>query len=195
MAKKRRKPSLAEYSKKVAARKKKRAPNPAKKQNAALVGNPWTGLAELILPGLGGYAATRLGGRIAYSATKSKLPNFCRHAGPIGSVLTAAGLFFGSQRFETLEPYHEQIVVGAAIGAVQTVAQTYMPQYAWILDDFHVDAAKAKNGANGNGELPDPEAETGQLPNGNGSASTDDFDISDIVGDDYAGSLQGGLLG
>jgi hypothetical protein len=186
--KRRKKSSLANFTKKVATRKRK---------NAALVGNPGlaTDLASRIVPGIAAYAATRVGGRILYGVTSKRYPKFGKHAGPLGTVAAAAALWLSAHKVQRLAPYHDPIVVGASIAAAQTILQTYIPQYGWIMNDWHLDAAKKARG------LP-TETETFELPNATAAPAqqlpdagpSSEFDISDIVDDDYAGSLSGGLL-
>ncbi len=184
--KRRKKSSLARYTKKVATRKRK---------NASLVGNPGIAadLASRIVPGIAAYAATRVGGRIAYGLAGKRYPKFAKHAGPLGTLVTAGALWIGAHNVKALTPYHDAIIVGASIAAAQTVLQTYIPQYGWIMNDWHLEAAQQARGAPAEMEqveLPRG-TEPSQLPDEGGST---DFDISDIVDDDYAGSLSGGLL-
>lgn len=186
--KRRKKSSLANYVKKVSTRKRK---------NAALVGNPGfaVDLASRIVPGIAAYTAARVGGRIAFGVTSKRYPKFSKHAGPLGTIATAAIIWLGAHKVKYLTPYHDAIIVGSSIAAAQTILQTYIPQYGWIMNDWHLDAARMSRG------LP-ADAETIELPGSNGDPSLpaatatpdEDFDISDIVDDDYAGSLSGGLL-
>lgn len=203
----RKKSSLATYSKKVSSRKK------SQRQNAALVGNPAGGLtgeltdaASLVLPGAGAYALSRVGGRVTYGLVAKKNPKVARHVGPLGSIAVWAGMWFASTKSEWLSQYTLPIVVGGGIAAVQTLLQTYLPVYGWILSDYEFKAAgKAKGKAPAAEEeeidveeVEDPEPQNGaRRVNGQSGRqvadkSTEHVDISDIVGEDYAGSLQSG---
>jgi hypothetical protein len=158
--------SLSSVSKRAKATKKKRAAKPRK--NAALVGNPpiWRDLWEEVVPGVGAYAITRVAGRCAYKLGKRKSMRFAKHIGPWTSVgvalATWAGLHFFASK-ETQDKYHTPVIVGSFLAAFQGLAQTYMPQWGWMLNDYHLDDA-------GRG-APQPLVEPGAPQNGNGQLS------------------------
>lgn len=89
--------------------------------------------------GLGSYAATRLIGRIAFRLGRRKSEAAAKHLGPWASVAAALSSAYAADKVEALAPYKTEVVVGAAIAAVQGLLQTYVPQYGWILNDYHLD--------------------------------------------------------
>jgi hypothetical protein len=96
---------------------------------------PMTDLVEFIIPGFGGYAATKLLHRVVNIQLSKKYPRSGKHvaaASTIGSFLAA---WFLLHRIEKLAKYHTPAVVGAAIASLQTLIQTYLPKYGWIVSD------------------------------------------------------------
>lgn len=199
MAKK--KSALASLSRKVASRKKQ-----SPKQNPAF----WQGAAEIVVPGIAGYAAGRIVGRIAYRLARKKSPGLARHAGALTPSLLAGGLFVAGDKIESLAPYHESATVGAAIAAAQALLQTYLPQWGWILNDYHLDdvlPAKAKGTKKASGTKKAPakksapvddsadleDDESWELPESEGGDALDDLLSNDDFADFYQGSLAGGL--
>ena len=43
--------------------------------------------------------------------------------------------FFGG-KIGKLQKYEESIAIGSAIAAIQTLVQTYLPRYGWIVSDI-----------------------------------------------------------
>lgn len=144
MARTKRKPStLSTITRAVAARKRKskKKKNPAPKKNATLVGNPafWQDSYELILPGVVAYGGTRIAGRIAYRLARKKSPKLAKHVGPWTSVAVAGLAWYAVHKWETFAKYYTPVVVGATIAAIQGLVQTYLPQWGWVLNDYHMD--------------------------------------------------------
>jgi hypothetical protein len=96
----------------------------------------WTDAWKFVLPGLGGYAATRFMSRIAYGQIRKRWPRAGKHAGVIASLGSFLAAWYLVHRFKRLAPYHTPIVVGSGIAALQTVVQAYIPKYGWIVSDF-----------------------------------------------------------
>jgi hypothetical protein len=209
MAAKRKASSLATITKRVATRKraaKKNPPKrkaPAKKNPAALVENPpiFEDLTEVILPGIGSYAASRIVGRVAYKVARKKSPTFAKHAGAIAPAAFVIALWFLVHKVKRLEKYHGPALIGASIGAIQALLQTYLPTYGWILNDYHLDdvlpqagkqQAVASPQSTGQIQIGDDDEEYGSLSDGDDDG--DDAILSELGYDDmYSGSLSGGL--
>lgn len=98
-----------------------------------------TDLAYTIGAGLGGYAATRFVARVAYTQAAKRGMKAAKHIGAGASAVAALAAFFASRHWDKLEEHHEAITIGAGIGAAQTVLQTYLPQYAWIVSDVRAE--------------------------------------------------------
>jgi hypothetical protein len=127
-------------------------------------GVPWTknppmleDFTEMILPGFGGYGATRLLGRITHVQVAKRWPRFGKHAAAISAVAAFGAAWFAAHRVKALSRYHTPIVVGAGIAALKTLVQTYLPWLGWMTADVQDGDTKA---------LPAP----GQTSNGEATA-------------------------
>jgi hypothetical protein len=187
----------ARLTKKVAGRKKRKS-RPIKNPETGLVAassgflsQTWSEIANAAVPGLVAYGCTRAVGRMAYKIGKRRSPAFAKHAGPLASVLFAGGASYAARKFDYLAKWDLSITVGAWIAAIQSVVQTYIPQYGWILNDWHMDDVlpmQAQVDENGQ-PLPEtakrrarPGLPAGQpVPDAQLPASGDD-DFSDIPG-------------
>lgn len=208
MAAKRKKSSLATITKRVAtrkraAKKKSKKGKPPAKKNPASVPNPPVieDLTQFVLPGVGAYAASRIIGRIAYKVGKKKSPAMAKHAGALAPAAYLIAVWFLVHKVKRLEAYHAPALIGASIGALQSILQTYLPQYGWILNDYHLDDV-LPNGSQAAIDAPTP---AGQIETGHheaaghleeGDLSDDDQILSEMGYDGmYSGSLSGGLGG
>ena len=206
MAAKRKKSSLATITKRVATRKRAAKKNPPKrkapaKKNPAPVANPpiFEDISEVILPGVGSYAASRIVGRVAYKVARKKSPAFAKHAGAVAPAAFLVALWFLVHKVKRLEKYHGPALIGASIGAIQSLLQTYLPAYGWILNDYHLDdvlpqADKQQVAAPqsaGQIQVGGDDDEFDALSEG---TSDDDQILAEMGYDDmYSGSLSGGL--
>ncbi len=130
--------SLAKLTRSVAKRKRRKAKpraNPGPRRNPALTTDLW----EFIVPGLVSYAAVRIAGRIAYKIGRKKSVAWAKHLGAIVPAVVAAGGYLAVHTVPSARKYHAGVVIGATIGAVQSLAQAYIPQWSWILNDYHLD--------------------------------------------------------
>jgi hypothetical protein len=118
----------------LAANKKRRRA----RKSTSLVANPPVAkdFTQLILPTFGAYAGTRLLARMVYSIIQRKWPKLGKHAGAAAAVAAFGGSWFMAHRIKRLQPYHDAIVVGSGIAALQTVVRTYLPKYGWIVSDY-----------------------------------------------------------
>jgi hypothetical protein len=175
------------------AKKKGLAKYRSRKVNPALA----TDLGKMVLPGFVSYAANRLLSRIVYTVIQKKWPKLGKHAQALASVLEFGGTWLAVHKIDKLKPYHDAVLVGSAIGTIQTVVQTYVPRYGWIVSDTKPEDVKAlpKNGQS----LPaaqddfDPEEEAvlarSHYP---GEDGEDVDDLSDLEAELGLGSLGAG---
>jgi hypothetical protein len=134
-------------TKKVAGRKKRKSrpikKNPASTGLAASSSNflsqTWSELANVAVPGVIAYGLGRTAGRIGYKLGKRKSLAVAKHTGPLASVAFAVGSSVAVSKIQYLSKWDMPIVTGAWIAALQSVVQTYMPMYGWILNDWHMD--------------------------------------------------------
>lgn len=93
-------------------------------------------LVEHVVPGFAGYGGTRLLARIIYGVIIKRKPSLAKHAAAGAAVASAAAVWFLAHRWKKIERYHTPIVVGSAIAAIQTLVQTYLGKYGWIVSDY-----------------------------------------------------------
>lgn len=128
--------ALLRYRRKRAAKAKGK---PAKgagatRRNPALLTKD---LPMVVLPAFGAYAATRVLTRLVYTLVQGRFPRLGKHAGAVSGVAAFGATWWGAHRIKALAPYHDALVVGSAIAALQTVGQTYIPKkYSWLLCDY-----------------------------------------------------------
>lgn len=107
----------------------------------------FTDLAEFVIPGFGGFAATRFLTRIAGTQVAQRAPSWGKHAGAVVSVSSFLAAWFFAHRVKWLEKYHTPIVVGSAIAAAQSLLQLYAPNLlGWIVSDASPEIAAATTG-------------------------------------------------
>lgn len=133
--------------KSIAANRRKRRARRKRKNAAHMVMNPPVGrdIAQAVVPGFAAYGATRLLSRIVYTVVQKRWPKVGRHAGALSSVLAATAAWLGAHRIKQLKEYHDPIVIGASIAALQTVFRTYVPRYGWIVSDYRPDDLPGQN--------------------------------------------------
>lgn len=123
-------------------------------------GVPWTknppmleDFTDMILPGFGGYGATRLLGRITHVQVAKRWPRFGKHAAALSAVAAFGASWFAAHRVKWLAKYHTPIVVGAGIAALKTLVQTYLPWLGWMTADVQEGDTRALPGAAANPAL------------------------------------------
>lgn len=175
-------------------------------------------LAEFIGPGFAGFAATRLLTRIASVQVAKRKPSWGKHVGAVTSVAAFLGAWWGAGRWKPTAKYSTPIVVGAAIAAIQSIIQLYIPKLGWMLADAspELDDLKLGNTNQIQAQLPsdleyvddDPNEYTyndaydpgryAQPQNTNAApkAATDDAILNDLgLNEDEMGELNLGSLG
>lgn len=94
--------------------------------------------------GVAAYTVTRLLGRVAHRVASTRWPKAAKHVAAGSQVAAAGAAYFGADRIEQLEPYRDPIVIGTSIAAAQSLLQTYLPKYGWIVSDVRPDDYKPK---------------------------------------------------
>ena len=117
------------------ARRRRRVVSPMRSNPRS---NPPLGedLVEHVVPGFAGYGGTRLLSRIIYSVIIKRKPSLAKHAAVVAALASATAAWFLVHRWKKIERYHTPIVVGSAIAAIQTLVQTYLGKYGWIVSDY-----------------------------------------------------------
>lgn len=116
------------------ATRKKRAPrkNPVSYRENQVTSKIWQTVGgNGLVHAVGGYAGTRLGGRLLRSILGSKFPALGRHGGPLGNLLMAVAVYFASQKWKKIR---EEAMIGSAVAVFQSLLQTYIPGLAWLID-------------------------------------------------------------
>lgn len=125
--------------------KAKRNPGSAPKANPPL----FTDLVEFVGPGFGGFAVGRFVTRVASTQIAQRAPSWGKHAGAAGAVGTFLAAWFLGHKVKWLEKYHTPITVGAAIAAIQSLIQLYLPSLGWVVSDATPEIAAAATATQG----------------------------------------------
>lgn len=132
----------------LAAIRRARRAKAAKRNPAPAAANPPIAVdfTHVLLPGFGAYGLTRVLQRIVYTLVQKRWPKLGKHAHAAAGVVSFGGVWFLGHRIKRLEPFHDGIVMGSGIAALQGIAQTYLPKkYSWLLSDCRPeDVAPAK---------------------------------------------------
>lgn len=120
--------------------KKKLAKRARRRKNPSNI----TKLATDVGAGVAGYASVRLASRIGFAQAVKRWPNAAKHVHAASAAASAAGVFFGTKHWSKVEDYHDAATIGAGIALFQTVVQTYLPQFGWIVSDVNADQYAAK---------------------------------------------------
>lgn len=138
-------------SKLVSFRGKRKPVAPRKNPMVAIasVTDAATGMAMMAIPGIGGYAVTRLGGKFARILIGQRVAGgkYAKHFGPLGSLGTLLAVLYAAQKWEKARKYQEPILVGSAIALFQSLLQTYLPGLVGLIDGQPLLAAPAATGA------------------------------------------------
>lgn len=137
MAKRRKK--IAALTTARGAQAKRRAKVVKNPESAALVPAGMGAFGDLLnvaIPGFAGYATTRLIARIAYVQLSKKWPSAARHLAAGSTAGSFLAAWYLLPKFKKFEPYAESAALGAAIAALQTLVQTYLPKFGWMVSDY-----------------------------------------------------------
>lgn len=95
---------------------------------------------HLLLPGFAAYGAVRVLQRIVFTLVGRKWPKLAKHAHAATGVLAFGGIWGLAHRIKRIAPYHDALVMGSGVAAVQSAVQTYLPKkYSWLLSDCRTD--------------------------------------------------------
>lgn len=119
----------------LAANKRRRK---ARNPSTSLTPNPPVGqdITHVLLPGFGAYAVTRFLSRVVYSMVQKRSPKFGKHAGALAAMAGFGSAWFFAHKIKKIQPYHDGIIIGSGIAALQTLVRTYTPKYGWIVSDY-----------------------------------------------------------
>lgn len=123
--------------------KKKHKKNPG---SSSPKNNPTTlaDIGEFVGPGFAAFAATRFGTRVIATQVGKHKPALGKHAGAVASVGAFFAAWLLAHRVKWLHKYHTPIVVGAAIAALQSLIQLYIPRLGWMVADATPEIVAAK---------------------------------------------------
>lgn len=122
-------------------------------------------LTQVILPGFGAFAATKVIQRVIYSLVQKRWPKLGKHAHALSGIAAFGGLWYFAHKIRALAKYHDGILIGSGIAAGHGIAQCYLPQkYNWLLADCKpsdvAPIAPAPN-SNGTGQIAAPTTSDG----------------------------------
>lgn len=122
--------------------------------------NPTTlaDIGEFVGPGFAAFAATRFGTRVIATQVGKHKPSLGKHAGAVASVGAFFAAWLLAHRVKWLHKYHTPIVVGAAIAALQSLIQLYIPRLGWMVADATPEIGAASTKTDGSIPLEDFEA-------------------------------------
>jgi len=93
-------------------------------------------IAEFVIPGFVGYGVTKFASRIAYTQLMKRFPTASKHMAAGSTLAVAAAVWFLANKVQRTKKYHIPATVGASIAALQTLIQTYLPKYGWMVSDL-----------------------------------------------------------
>ena len=120
---------------------KRYSKNPGPKHNPPL----FTDLMEYVIPGFGGFAATRFLTRVAATQVAQRAPSWAKHAGAIASLGSFTAAWFLAHKWKWLARWHTPIVVGSALATIQSLIQLYVPMLGWVVSDATPEIAAASS--------------------------------------------------
>jgi hypothetical protein len=120
-------------------RSRRTTADPAPRRNPPL----FSDLAEWVGPGFASFALTRFTTRVAATQIAAKKPSWGRHVGAGVSIGAFLAAWFLAHRVKWLAKYHTPITVGAAIAALQSLIQLYIPKLGWMVSDASPELAAA----------------------------------------------------
>lgn len=117
---------------KLAKIRRRRKKNPGEpKRNPPLS----TDIVHFLLPGFAAFAASRVGTRMAAVQIAKRWPKAAKHAGAIAAVGAFGAAWWGAHKVKFLEQYHDAIVVGSGLAAMQSLVQLYLPKLSPVLGE------------------------------------------------------------
>jgi len=104
---------------------------PRPRQNPPLMSD----LVEWVVPGFGGFAASRFVTRLAATQIAKRWPRVAKHAGALAAVGSFLSAWYLVHKIAAVAKYHTPVTVGAAIAAAQSLIQLYLPGLGWMIAD------------------------------------------------------------
>lgn len=130
---------MARLHRRYGKRRKRSSTSSVPRNNPPLMSD----LVEWVAPGFAGFAATRFATRIAATQVEKLKPDMGKHAGAAVSVGSFFAAWFLSTKLKYFEKYQTPITVGAAIAAIQSLIQLYIPKIGWMIADATPDLVDA----------------------------------------------------
>lgn len=86
--------------------------------------------------GFAGYTANRFLSRAVFTTMAKKNPKLAKALAVAAGFGGAFGIHFAGEKIEKIADYKDEILLGAAIAAIQTAGQAYLPpRLNWIISD------------------------------------------------------------
>lgn len=95
-----------------------------------------------VLPAFGTYAGTRFLQRIAFLQISKRFPKLGKHAPVLASLAALGAVYYAGKKIKKAEKYADPMLIGAAIALIQSLIQTYLPTFGWIVSDVSADQYK-----------------------------------------------------
>jgi hypothetical protein len=92
-----------------------------------------------ILPAFAGYAGSKFLGRMAFVQISKRWPSLGKHTPVVASFVSLAATYILADKIEKLKKYRDPLIIGEAIALLQTVIQTYLPKFGWVVSDVSAD--------------------------------------------------------
>ena len=115
----------------------KAKPREARKTPSMRAAWSWMGdTGQLLLPAVGGYAATRVIQRVVFNIVQKRWPKLGKWAHALSGVAAFGGVALLGHKVKQLEDYQDGVLIGAGVAAAQGVATAVLPKkYSWLLAD------------------------------------------------------------
>jgi hypothetical protein len=93
-------------------------------------------VGELVIPAFAGYAGGRMISRITYVQLSKKYPRAAPHLAAGAGAAAVLAAYFALPRVKKFASYQVPATLGAAIASLQTIVQTYLPKFGWMVSDY-----------------------------------------------------------
>ncbi len=124
---------MSKLAKKIRARRRRYKANPSTpKANPPPLGE----IAEYVVPGFGGFVATKLATRLVTSQVAARWPQHAKKAAIGTTVAAFLGAWFLGNKWKWLARWHTPVVVGSGLAALQSMVSILFPdKLAWLVGD------------------------------------------------------------
>jgi hypothetical protein len=164
----------------------------------APVANPpdMSELADFVLPGFAGFAATKLLARIVAVQAAKRWPNAGKHVAVGSTVVAFLAAWMLLHRIKKLAPYQMPATVGAGIAALQSAVAAWLPKYGWMVSEPSAENAPLLSSGAQRASMPSGAPVETLFPGGPEVVGDDEDDVlvTDGIGDIDLGSLGGGTV-